>query len=68
MRFGHIDRRVSDRHARSDVAGRQMLRNWLVLNAHMSADRIERGYLHRVVGFPSKCRGLKVESGNAGFY
>ena len=34
-RFGHIARRVLDRHARSDVAGRQMLRNWLALNAHM---------------------------------
>ena len=26
-----------------------MLRSWLVLNADMGADRIQRGYLHQVV-------------------
>ena len=34
-RFGHIALGVSDRHTRSNLAGRQMLRSWLVLNADM---------------------------------
>jgi hypothetical protein len=50
---GHIARAVSGRSARSDAAGRQMLHIWLDLNAHMRADRIERGHSYRVVGFPS---------------